>query len=151
MKKMLLVSFVLILFCPQVARSKEISAQKEKQIRELMELTGASKMGQQASDMMLASFRKSEPLVEDAFWDGLKSDLKIDELMEKIIPIYDKYYSEDDLKALNAFYKSPIGQKVTQVSPQVVRESMTIGQEWGRTIGTKVAAKIAARKKGNVK
>lgn len=45
------------------------------------------------------------------------------ELIDKtIVPVYDKLFSEAELKDLLAFYKSPIGKKLTQVSPQLGTE-----------------------------
>jgi hypothetical protein len=38
-------------------------------------------------------------------------------------PIYDKYFSSDDLKELVAFYKSPIGEKFVKLMPQIYQES----------------------------
>jgi hypothetical protein len=47
----------------------------------------------------------------------------------------DKYYTIDDLKAVNAFYESPAGQKLLATLPQV----MQIGQAWGQKIGKEAA------------
>jgi hypothetical protein len=39
-------------------------------------------------------------------------------------PVVDKYYTEDDLKNLIAFYKSPTGRKVLEVMPQMMGDIM---------------------------
>lgn len=56
-------------------------------------------------------------------------------LTEEIIPLYDKYYTLEELKAINAFYQSPVGQKVLSTSPQIFQESVAIGQKWGEKMG----------------
>jgi hypothetical protein len=44
-------------------------------------------------------------------------------------PIYDKFYTEEDLRALTAFYKSPVGQKSLEIMPQLMAESMQKSSE----------------------
>lgn len=45
--------------------------------------------------------------------------------MEQIFfPIYDKHFTEPELKDLVAFYKSPTGQKAIQVMPDLMKESV---------------------------
>jgi hypothetical protein len=47
------------------------------------------------------------------------------ETMEQIFyPIYDKHFSEQELKDLIVFYKSPTGQKSIQVMPDLFKEAM---------------------------
>jgi len=41
------------------------------------------------------------------------------------IPLYDKYFSESELRDLAAFYKSATGKKVIEAMPNLVTESMT--------------------------
>ena len=39
-------------------------------------------------------------------------------------PLYDKYFTEDELRGLLAFYKSPVGQKSIEVMPALTQESI---------------------------
>jgi hypothetical protein len=48
---------------------------------------------------------------------------------------------------VNAFYESPTGQKILSTLPQVMAESMKIGQEWGEKIGREAAEEIQAELK----
>lgn len=45
----------------------------------------------------------------------------LDQMMASIL---DKYFTEDDLKSLIAFYKSPVGVKMLQVMPQMMVDIM---------------------------
>ena len=40
-------------------------------------------------------------------------------------PIYDKYFTAEELAALVTFYKTPTGRKVLDISPQLFAESMS--------------------------
>ncbi len=50
------------------------------------------------------------------------------DLVELLVPIYDKHYSLDDINALIAFYQTPTGRKTLEVQPLIsteVRQSLT--------------------------
>lgn len=40
--------------------------------------------------------------------------------------IYDKYFSEDELKKLLAFYKSPIGKRMVEMQPKIATEAIQL-------------------------
>ena len=44
---------------------------------------------------------------------------------EIIIPIYDKHFSETELRDLIAFYKTPTGRKSTELMPELMKTAMT--------------------------
>lgn len=67
--------------------------------------------------------------------DGGRWDKRVDELFRQRVDIgrltedasyelYDKYYSEDDLKNLVTFYKSETGRKSIELAPKLFAESM---------------------------
>ena len=62
-----------------------------------------------------------------------------------MIPIYDKYYTEDDIKQLTDFYQTPIGKKVISNTPLIMQESMQAGQSWGQKIGEKVIENLKVK------
>lgn len=54
----------------------------------------------------------------------MKQKINLGEIVDSVTyPIYDKYFDKDDLAALVAFYKSPIGEKFVKVMPQIYQES----------------------------
>jgi uncharacterized protein len=56
----------------------------------------------------------------------LLEKIDFNKLIEDIsVPLYDKYLTEDELKDMVTFYKSPTGQKVINITPNLVVESMT--------------------------
>jgi hypothetical protein len=80
--------------------------------------------------------------VPNEFWDRFEQKLGSQELVDQLIPIYDKYYTQQDLESLLAFYESPVGQKVLKTMPQVMQESMQIGQVWGQQKAQEVLKEI---------
>ena len=45
-----------------------------------------------------------------------------DQIVEAMIPTYQKHFTKGDIEAMNAFYSSPVGQKVLQELPAVMQE-----------------------------
>lgn len=48
----------------------------------------------------------------------LRELLKIDKIIEQLIPVYAKYYTAEEIKVLISFYKSPTGIKHIKLAPQ---------------------------------
>lgn len=56
--------------------------------------------------------------------DSLAKDMPLDEITDAMIPAYQKHFTHGDIEAMNAFYSSPVGQKVLQELPSVMQEGM---------------------------
>ncbi len=117
---------------------------KEKLIKEMLELSGASKMAHQTMELMIASFKKQMPAVENDFWDEFMKEAKTDDLITMITPVYAKHFTESEVKELIAFYKTPIGKKMVEKLPVISQESYGIGEAWGKALGEKVSNKLKA-------
>lgn len=134
MKKSSMVLFLAVLSICSYAQT----ATKTENIRKLLELTGSGKIGVQVAQNMIVSFKKVYPSVPEEFWEGFKKELNSEVLVEMVIPIYDKYYTETEIKELTDFYATPIGRKVITVTPLISQESMQAGQKWGKELGEKL-------------
>lgn len=141
MKKILLLPLFLLLASAVFAQDKG----KSKDISRLLELTGSNKLGAQIVNKLLQDFRGSFIEVPASFWENAKKDIDTNGLEALIVPIYDKYYSHDEIKELIRFYESPVGQKMVRTMPQVLNESMDAGRKWGEEIGRKVLEKLNKR------
>src|SRR5437763_453941 len=74
-----------------------ISREKETEIRRTLELTGMKKLTEQMKSQMLTGLRtQMKDVLPDEFWTKFEKKMDINELIEKIIPLYDKYYSLED-------------------------------------------------------
>lgn len=52
-----------------------------------------------------------------------------DEYIVECVPIFKKYYTLDDLKALNEFYSTPTGKKLAENTPKIAAECATMTAE----------------------
>lgn len=64
------------------------------------------------------------------FNERLRQRVNFREYVEQTFyPLYDKFFTEGELKDLLAFYKTPTGQKLNEVTPQLAAESIRLSQE----------------------
>jgi len=122
----------------------DVAPAKRAEIEKLLQLTGMTKLVDQMKAQMIGSIRQSQPNAPAEFWDKFSAKMDSHQLIEKIVPIYDKYYTVEDLQALNAFYSSPVGHKILATLPNVMQESMRVGQEWGGELAQEAAHEIQA-------
>ena len=54
--------------------------------------------------------------------NDLVKGMPLDEITNAMIPAYQKHFTKADIAAMNAFYSSPVGQKVLDEVPEVMRE-----------------------------
>lgn len=50
--------------------------------------------------------------------------LNVEDVIEELIPIYDRYFTDSELKELIEFYQSNLGQKLILTAPLILKESM---------------------------
>jgi hypothetical protein len=56
--------------------------------------------------------------------DGMMKEMPLDEMMQTMVPAYQKHFTKGDMDALIAFYSGPTGQKVLRELPAVMAEGM---------------------------
>ena len=117
-------------------------AAKRAEIRQLIELTGAANVSADALRQIISPLRSGFPQVPDEFWDTFIKEVRSEELIDLVIPIYDKYYTRAEIHDLTTFYKSPVGQKTIKVLPKLSAEAIDAGQEWGRMVADRAMRKL---------
>ena len=122
--------------------AKQQQDAKRAEIRKLIELTGAANVSADAMRQIIAPIRNSYPDVPEAFWETFLKEVHPDELIDLVIPIYDRYYTLDEIHELTHFYQSPVGQKTIKVLPKLSAEAIYAGQQWGQTITDRAMRKL---------
>jgi hypothetical protein len=112
--------------------SKPIDPAKEADIRSLMELVGARDLVQDGAKTAIEQSRekllttvpdndKGQAFV-NAFAASYEKRFDVDLVTDQLVAVYDKHYTDDEIKGLLQFYGSPLGQKVAAESPKISRE-----------------------------
>jgi hypothetical protein len=79
----------------------------------------------------------------DRFSEIMSEEFKQVNLSSMYIELYDKYFTNDEIKGLIQFYESPVGKKAIAVLPAIAQESMKRGMEVGSTVGEKALTRLA--------
>jgi hypothetical protein len=59
--------------------------------------------------------------------DAVFQEFPIDEMVDAVVPIYQRHLTKADLDAVIAFYSGPTGQKLLKESPAMMSEAMKAG------------------------
>jgi hypothetical protein len=130
---------------PAAKPATVIDPAKDAAIRKLFEVMGTKDAMRQVIANMSATVK---PLLEsslpageyrtqliDLFFQRLQVKLRVDDLLEIAIPIYDKHFSLEDIEGLTKFYETPLGKKATSVLPQVLLEAQAAAKKLGEQMG----------------
>jgi hypothetical protein len=66
------------------------------------------------------------------------------EIGEGMAKVYADAFSEQELKDLVTFYKSPLGQKLLAAEPEAIQASIAYMRQWGQAFSQTVAAQFRA-------
>jgi hypothetical protein len=143
---------LLVTLCQLSAGAQEpggVSAEKARDIRRLMEVTKANEVGLQVARQSLDALRESPALPEaqrDRILKILEEELLAEfggnKMAEAMVPIYDRHFTAEEVKGLLAFYETPLGRKVVETLPEVMREAQTFGAERGRIAGLRAMTRM---------
>jgi uncharacterized protein len=115
---------------------KQISEEKKLLLRQLVEMTGSKKSYEQTQQLMVAQMQqqfnslggrsggtaRSGSTDISKFMKEFNEKFTYEQMLETVLyPTYDEYFTEDDIKGMIAFYKTPTGEKMISVSPQLTQ------------------------------
>jgi hypothetical protein len=112
--------------------ASSVDPSKEADIRALLELVGARdqvqdsvrQTAEQYREKLLASLpnnEKGQSFVNTTI-NEYEKRYDVDRVNDQLVALYDKHYTDDEIKSLLQFYGSPLGQKVAAESPKIFRE-----------------------------
>jgi len=82
------------------------------------------------------------------------SQMPVDQMLDSMVPVYQKHFTKGDLQALTAFYSSPSGQKILREMPAITTEAMQnmmpIMREYMDKMTTNLQTQIAQMKKKSI-
>ncbi|WP_426170411.1 DUF2059 domain-containing protein [Pseudoduganella sp. R-34] len=141
------------------AASVHAAPASEASVRELMETTGARanmaislqnlaktlpqilrmraetmarnnpKLSEEQRKAELATVERRMPAITIALQKDLNDPKLVDELYNQVVPLYTRHFTQDEVKALTAFYRSPAGKKSLEVMPVLMGESAQAAQK----------------------
>jgi len=147
---------VLSTLCVVAAHAADdVSASERKKILELMEIIGAKNIGRQVavsfSQQLSYGLKQAQPDIDPEAFKIVASitDEELSkhsgELRDKMVPLYAKHFTEADLDALLAFYRSAIGRKTVETMPALMQESMELAIDESKASVPKIQERVTAK------
>ncbi len=127
MKKAVLT--VALIFTMQLGFAQDDAFKKD--VTKVIEMSGALAQMQLAKEQIVKSIPAEKQAAFIVEFESL-----MPALYEKIAKVYMDTYTKEDVKAMIAFYESPVGKKITASAATIAQKSMTAGQEWGQELQT---------------
>ncbi len=121
-----------------IPRAVHAESPSEESVRKLMESSGTSDMGREILDQIIPELKQLLPQAPKTFWYEVRQKIDTEGLVKKIIPVYQRHLTAEDVKAINEFYQTDAGRNLVNAQAKIMGESYKIGEEWGQEIVEKV-------------
>jgi len=126
-----------------VATTQAFAAQPtEQQVRQLMDAIGLGKSLSQMNTQVAVSMKQSLPCVSSTYWQGYIDDNSSKDFVGRLVPIYQKHFTADEVDGMVKFYSSPLGQKVLTEMPLALAEANQAGLQWSHDHTQQMIAKL---------
>ncbi len=125
---------------------------KRQEIAKLLETTQALAISQQMASAIVTQLtggiRTQRPDIPQTALDFLPAT--VGEVVrenegffrEMFTSLYDRHFTLEDIRALNAFYDSVAGKKMIEKQSILLQQGMSLGAEWGRSIGPEIDRRV---------
>ena len=141
---------------PQAAQTAPaIDPAFEQDIRKMLQVTNALKMGEQMTTTMMQqlsqSMRQANPNIPPRMLE-IASEVarelftkEFPSLTPKLVATYAKVLTHDEVKQLLAFYATPLGKRMIEMAPALQQAGAQAGQEWAQQLVPQLQAELMAR------
>jgi hypothetical protein len=152
-RKSVVLALALLIVCIPAALAQSASAPAaslappehpatEAQIREYLALTRALDTAHNAMAQSLKAARAtSAPYFTPSFWDDMEKAIMDIDLVGPLLPAYQRYFSQEDMAATIAFYKSPAGSRLLAAQPFITAAASDAARKAGEVAGREVGLK----------
>jgi len=138
------IATLFFVLCTLVSFGQENSSYRSS-LMKLIQISGSETAYKGAVLQMISMFKQQQSNVPEEFWNELSAEMNRDvtnQLLNLLVPVYQKHLTEQDILGVVAFYKTPVGKKFAEKTPLITQESMIAGQAWGKEIGLKIVQKL---------
>ncbi len=109
------------------------------QVEEMLKVTDADRMQKQLlTEMMFYVRHKMPPYMPKDVITDLETSLESTKIDDVVMKIYQKHISEQDAAAIIAFDKTPAGQHLIAVMPEIQKETLLASEQAARQVVTRV-------------
>ena len=142
MKRFLLATSLFLVSFPTIGAAQQSASDSpatKEDVEKYLEVTHARAMMKQVMDVVSKQTHQMvhEQLSKDLdklppdfesrmnkMTDDMLKTFPVDEMLDAMIPVYQKHWTKGDVEAMVAFYSTPTGQKILRELPSTMAEAM---------------------------
>lgn len=128
MKKLLM---ILALLAAAPAAAQEPTPGETAAARELLEVSRTRENFIRALELGMEQGGMGEltPPVQKALREFMDEHFRFEDMEPEFIRMYADLYTEEEIREMTAFYRTPVGQRVVETMPELMAASQRIAQE----------------------
>ncbi len=107
------------------APAASVSPERTTLILKFIDVFDTKKAMEENLDLMIKSMPADDPQTQK-----IKSGVNVDEIIQRLVPLYAAKFTDEQLNAFIAFYSSPDGQKLLSEIPQIMQESVDVTAQY---------------------
>jgi len=114
-------------------------------LKKMLAIAGSEASFKIAINQMMGMLKQQKSNVPDSVWmmfENEFSQTSMNDLVDMLLPVYQKHMTLSDLEKIIEFYETPVGRKYAEKTPFIMQESMQVGQQWGMKVGQKFQEKL---------
>lgn len=121
--------FFALMFAGMAQFASAQDATLKNDVMKVIQASGADSQMKMAKEQIL----KMIPQAKQA--EFLKEfDATLPVLYDKMAKVYLEVYTKEDIKAMLAYYESPVGKKIASKSTEITEKSLTAAMEWSQSL-----------------
>lgn len=128
-KVMMCIIALFTLILPTSAQNTNATDEYKETLKKIMDFSGTSTTTDDFFPKLSSIMKLNAPKKKEAYWNEFAKNWKQkmeNKIFEMYMPIYEKHLTLEELKAVAAFYESPVGEKYKEASLIVMREAMPL-------------------------
>ena len=122
---------------------------KDVKIAKLLETMGSTQAMKTSVEYMINYYKQNNPQISSQYWDNSLKHVDYNELVQKLVPVYSKHFTEQEIVDLLNFYNTSTGKKMIDKMPVILQESMEIGRKWGIELAQKIEKEVSVSTKSD--
>ena len=125
-KVMMCIIALFTLTLPASAQNTNATDEYKETLKKIMDFSGTSTTTDDFLQRLSSIMKLNAPKKDEAYWNEFSKNWKEkveNKVFEMYMPVYEKHLTLEELKAVAAFYESPVGKKYKEASLIVMRET----------------------------
>jgi uncharacterized protein len=118
---------------------------KREDTAKLISAMGTEETLKRLLPQMLDQMRQALPNVPENYWRSFQTNFNFGELEGIYIPIYEKYFTDDEIKEMTRYYESPLGKKFVSTMPKATEEAMAEVSVWSKELADRIRKQVESQ------